>query len=62
VTLRERIETETRAKLHEGVVTASEYVDKSTDLLAARLVRIQHRVELAQARTNFLTTLGVEAP
>jgi hypothetical protein len=44
------------------VVTAAEYVDKSTDVLTARLVRIQHRVELAQARTTFLTTLGVEAP
>jgi outer membrane protein TolC len=62
VSLRERIDAETRAKLREGVVTAAEYVDKSTDVLTARLVRIQHRVELAQARTTFLTTLGVEAP
>jgi outer membrane protein TolC len=62
VTLRARIDAETRAKLREGVVTAAEYVDKSTDLLTARLVRIQHRVELAQARTTFLTTLGVEVP
>jgi outer membrane protein TolC len=62
VSLRERIDAETRAKLREGVITASEYVDKSTDLLTARLIRIQHRVELAQARTAFLTTLGVEAP
>jgi outer membrane protein TolC len=62
VRLRETIDAETRAKLREGVVTAAEYVDKSTDLLTARLVRIQHRVELAQARTLFLTTLGVEAP
>jgi outer membrane protein TolC len=62
VSLRERIDIETRAKLREGVVTAADYVDKSSDLLTARLVRIQHRVELAQARTNFLTTLGVEVP
>jgi outer membrane protein TolC len=59
---RERIDAETRAKLREGVVTAADYVDKSTDLLVARLTRIQHRVELAQARTTFLTTLGVEVP
>jgi outer membrane protein TolC len=59
---RERIDGETRAKLREGVVTAADYVDKSTDLLVARLTRIQHRVELAQARTTFLTTLGVEVP
>jgi outer membrane protein TolC len=62
VRLRETIDAETRAKLREGVVTAAEYVDKSTDLLTARLVRIRHRVELAQARTMFLTTLGVEVP
>ena len=59
---RERIDGETRAKLREGVVTAADYVDKSTDLLVARLTRIQHRVERAQARTTFLTTLGVEVP
>jgi outer membrane protein TolC len=62
VRLRETIDAETRAKLREGVVTAADYVDKSTDLLTARLIRIQHRVELAQARTAFLTTLGVEVP
>lgn len=62
VALREKIDTETRAKLREGVVTASESVDKSTDLLTARLTRVQHRVELAQARATFLTTLGVEVP
>jgi outer membrane protein TolC len=60
VTLRERIDAETRVRLREGVVTAAEYVDKSTDVLTARLVRIQHRIELAAARTSFLTTLGVE--
>lgn len=62
VRLREAIDAETRAKLREGVVTAAEYVDKSTDVLTARLVRIQHRMELAQARTILLTTLGVEVP
>ena len=46
----------------KGVVTAADYVDKSTDLLTARLTRVQHRVELAQARATFLTTLGVEVP
>jgi outer membrane protein TolC len=62
VALREHITTETGARLHEGVVTAADYVDKSTDLMAARLLRAQHHVELAQARTTFLTTLGVEVP
>jgi outer membrane protein TolC len=62
VALRERIEVETRAKLNENVVTASEYVDRTTDVLSARLARVQHRIQLAQARANLLTTLGVEVP
>ena len=62
IELRERIDTETRAKLREGVVTAAESVDRSSDVLSARLARIQHRVQLAQARANLLTALGVEVP
>ncbi len=62
VALRMSIDRETRAKLAEGVVTAADYVDKSTDLLTARLTQIQHRVALAQARATFLSTLGVEIP
>lgn len=62
VALRVEIERETAAKLREGVVTASEYADRSTDLFAARLASAQHRVELAQARAAYLTTLGLEIP
>src|SRR5262249_33237915 len=60
VALRERIEAETRVKLNEGVATAADYADRSTDVLSARLMRIQHRVQRAQAQANILTTLGVE--
>jgi outer membrane protein TolC len=60
VSLRERVEAETRARFREGVVTASEYVDRSTDVLEARLARAAHRVEQVQARARFLTTLGLE--
>jgi hypothetical protein len=60
--LRGEIERETAAKLREGVVTASEYVDRTTDLLTARLASAQHRVELAQARAGYLNTLGLEIP
>ena len=60
VALRERIAAETRARYLEGVVTSAEYVDKETDLLSARISRSLHRVELAQARAHFLTTLGLE--
>ncbi len=62
VALRERIEAETRVKLNEGVVTTAEYADRSTDVLDARLARIRHRVQRAQAQANLLTTLGVEVP
>jgi len=62
VALREEVERETAAKLREGVITAAEYADRSTELLTARLARSQHRVELARARATFLTTLGVEVP
>ena len=60
VVLRESILTETRARFNEGVVTSAEYVDRQTDVLSARTARALHRVELAQARARFLTTLGIE--
>lgn len=62
VALREQVERETRARFDEGVVTAAEYVNRRTDVLDARLARITHRIELAQARTSYLTTLGIEQP
>ncbi len=62
IALREQVERETSAKLREGVITAAEYTDRATDLLAARLAYAQHRVELAQARATFLTIIGVDAP
>ena len=60
VALRERIAVETRVRFGEGVVTSAEYVDRETDVLSARISRASHRVELAQARARFLTTLGIE--
>jgi outer membrane protein TolC len=59
IALRENILTETRARYSEAVITSADYIDRQTDLLAARLTRASHRVELAQARAHFLTTLGV---
>ncbi len=60
IALREAILTETRARFAESVITSAEYVDRQTDVLAARINRSLHRVELSQARVHFLTTLGVE--
>jgi outer membrane protein TolC len=60
IDVRERILRETRLRFGEGVITAAEYVDRQTDLLAARIARATHRVALAQARAQFLTSLGLE--
>jgi len=60
VTLREQVERSTQVRLQEGVVTASEYLDRSAELLQARFARAGHEVELAQAGARLLTTLGLE--
>jgi outer membrane protein TolC len=60
VLLRERVERETRIRFQEGVITASEYLDRNTEVLQARLARATHRIEQIQARARFLTTLGLE--
>jgi outer membrane protein TolC len=60
VALRERVEREARLRFTEGVMTATEYLDRSTDALEARLARSAHRVEQVQARARLLNTLGVE--
>lgn len=60
ITLREGIVAETRLRFVEGAVTSAEYVNRQTDVLAARISHALHRVELAQARARLLTTLGIE--
>lgn len=60
IALRERIERETQHRYDEAVVTAAEFVDRRNDVLAARLTRVGHEVELAQARARYLTTIGLE--
>lgn len=62
VALRERIEAQARAQLEEGVITSADYVDRSTDVLDARLARGMRRVALDRARADLLTTLGLEIP
>jgi len=60
IALREQILRETQLRFDERVITASEYVDRETDVLDARLARVAHRVELARAHARFLTLTGVE--
>jgi outer membrane protein TolC len=59
VVLREQVERQARAQLAERVITPSAYIDVRTDLQNARLAWRQHRIELEQARAQYLTTLGV---
>jgi outer membrane protein TolC len=60
VSLRESIQRAARLRLTEGVITASDYIDRETETLTAQFDRARHRVELAQARARVLTTLGLE--
>ena len=59
VALRTEVERQARAQYDEGAITTPDYVETRTDLLEARLTLDRHRVELAQARSNYLTTLGI---
>jgi outer membrane protein TolC len=60
VSLREAVERETRLRYDERVATIAEYLDRSNELLEARLARASRRVERAQAGARFLTTVGLE--
>jgi len=59
VTLRTEVEREARAQYDEGAITTPDYVEARTDIVEARLTLERHRVELAQARARYLTTLGL---
>jgi outer membrane protein TolC len=59
VALRTEVERQARAQYDEGAITTAEYVETRTDVLDARLTLERHRVELAQARSSYLTTLGL---
>jgi outer membrane protein TolC len=59
VRLRTDVERQARAQYDEGAITTEDYVETRTDILEARLTLERHRVELAQARSSYLTTLGL---
>jgi outer membrane protein TolC len=59
VALRTEVERQARAQYDEGTITTPDYVQTRTDVLEAQLTLDLHRVELAQARSNYLTTLGI---
>ena len=59
IALRTEIERQARAQFDEGTITTADYVESRTNVLDARLTLQRHRVELAQARAAYLTTLGL---
>jgi outer membrane protein TolC len=59
VNLRAEIERQARLQHDEGAITTADYVETRTNVLEARLTLQRHRVELAQARAAYLTTLGL---
>lgn len=59
VALRTEVERQARAQYDEGAITTPDYVEARTDVLEARLELERHRVELAQARSSYLNTLGI---
>jgi outer membrane protein TolC len=60
VALREQVERTARARMEEGVLTASDYLARNAELLQARVAQATHRIELEQASARLLTTLGAE--
>jgi outer membrane protein TolC len=60
IALREQVERTAQVRFQENAVTASDYVDRSLELLQARIARGSHEVDLARARARLLTTLGLE--
>ena len=59
VNLRVEVERQARLQHDEGAITTADYVETRTNVLEARLTLQRHRVELAQARAAYLTTLGL---
>lgn len=60
ITLREEVMREAQARFREGVISAADYVLRENAVLGARLAKVSHQIELAQVRTRYLTTLGLE--
>lgn len=60
VDLRATVLAEARRRHDEGELTAADYVARLSESLAASLDRDIHRIQLAEARVRYLTTIGHE--
>ncbi len=56
--LRERITKSASSQLNNGVITSSEYISRLNEEIQARLTMELHRIQLVQAKINWLFTLG----
>ncbi len=59
IELRQKVVKESASQLEHGAITATEYVTELTQANRARLSLFINRVELAKARVEYATTLGV---
>lgn len=59
IALREQVERQARAQSTERAITPAESIEVRTDFQEPRLALHRHHVELAHARAQYLTTLGV---
>ncbi len=60
IELRSQLERQAAHQLEEQVITPARYIDIRDDLYDARDAWQTHRVQLAEARARYLTTLGLE--
>lgn len=58
IALRQRISDEAASRLQNGVITATQYLLERNAQQQAQLTADLHRIQLAQARAAYLTTLG----
>ena len=58
IDLRLQVKEAARAQLENGVITANDYLREVNAEDQARQALITHRIQLLQAQTNYLTTLG----
>jgi outer membrane protein TolC len=60
IALRQRVMEQAASQLANGVITATDYLTERNAAHQAELTQALHRIQLAQAQTLYLTTIGGE--
>jgi outer membrane protein TolC len=60
IALRQQVVEQTASQLANGVITATDYLTERNAAYQAELTQALHRIQLAQAQTLYLTTIGGE--